>query len=192
MAAYHTGKTGPCSQALIDAGVARVVVACTDPDPRVSGSGIRMLKDAGIAVTEGVREDEALALNAGFISRVTRKRPEVLLKIASTLDGKIATPTGKSHWITGEMARERTHLVRAQTDAIMVGSATALADNPDLPCNAALGQQLKPRRHVHVIVGSKRHINEFDTKISKRLRPFSIGILTGEQDQRRLQCCPHQ
>ena len=92
----HTGKTGPCAQALIDAGVSRVVVACTDEDPRVSGQGIAMLKNGGISVLEGVLEDEARDLNSGFFIRVTQGRPEVLLKIASTLDGKIATHTGKS------------------------------------------------------------------------------------------------
>jgi len=130
----HTGKTGPCAQALIDAGVSRAVVACTDDDPRVSGNGIAMLKEGGISVMDGLFEEEARALNAGFFSRVTKGRPEVLLKIASTLDGKIATHTGKSHWITGQMARERTHLMRAQADAIMVGSATAIVDDPQLTC----------------------------------------------------------
>ena len=172
----HTGKTGPCSQALIDAGVARVVVACTDPDRRVSGSGIQMLKDAGIAVTEGVREDEALALNAGFISRVTRKRPEVLLKIASTLDGKIATPTGKSHWITGEMARERTHLVRAQTDAIMVGSATALADNPDLTCRLP---GLNGRSPIRVVADGRLRIS-MTSKLVRTALETPLILLTRE------------
>lgn len=130
----HTGRTGPCAKALIEAGIARVVTACADPDPRVAGKGHAMLRAAGVEVTEGVLEDAARRLNQGFISRVKLDRPMVTLKIASTLDGKIATHSGKSHWITGEMARERTHLMRAEADAIMIGSATAIVDDPQLTC----------------------------------------------------------
>lgn len=130
----HTGQTAPCAQALIDAKVARVVCATGDPDPRVNGNGLKMLRAAGIDACSGVCEDEARWVNRGFFSRVERGRPYVGVKIASTLDGKIATHNGDSQWITDEPARARGHLLRAQYDAIMVGSATAIVDDPSLTC----------------------------------------------------------
>ena len=128
----HQGRTPPCARALIDAGIARVVVALRDPDPRVDGGGIAMLRAAGIAVTEGVMEPEARALQAGFLSRIARGRPMVTLKLAMTLDGRIATATGESRWITGPAARAHVHAQRACHDAVMVGAGTARADNPQL------------------------------------------------------------
>ncbi|MCB1721128.1 MAG: bifunctional diaminohydroxyphosphoribosylaminopyrimidine deaminase/5-amino-6-(5-phosphoribosylamino)uracil reductase RibD [Alphaproteobacteria bacterium] len=128
----HTGQTGPCACALIDAGVVRVVVACGDPDPRVSGQGIAMLRDAGIEVVEGVCEAEALALNAGFISRVTRGQPFVTLKCAVSADGKIAAEQGARTQISGELAQRYMHLQRSFYDAILVGSETYLVDKPQL------------------------------------------------------------
>lgn len=128
----HFGRTPPCTDALIDAGVARVVVAIRDPDPRVNGEGLMRLAAAGIAVREGVLAAEAEALNAGFISRVRAGRPLVTLKLATTLDGRIATRGGESRWITGEAARRLVHRMRAAHDAVMVGSGTALADDPAL------------------------------------------------------------
>ncbi len=126
----HHGKTPPCADALIAAGVARVVVACGDPDPRVSGRGLARLRDAGISVTEGVMEAEALALNAGFFSRILRDRPWVRLKIASTLDGRIATARGESQWITGPRARAEGHRLRSEADAVLTGAGTLIADDP--------------------------------------------------------------
>ena len=128
----HTGKTGPCAVALIEAGVARVVVATVDPDPRVSGRGLAMLRDAGITVTEDVLRDEAQALNKGFFLTKTHQRPFVSLKLATSLDGRIATTTGQSKWITGPEARRDAQLIRATHDAILVGIGTVLADNPAL------------------------------------------------------------
>ena len=128
----HHGQTPPCANALIAARTVRVVTALTDPDPRVAGRGHAMLRAAGIAVTEGVLEAEASALNAGFLKRVTQGLPFVTLKLAASLDGRTATATAQSRWITGPDARRKVHALRLAHDAIMVGSGTALADDPDL------------------------------------------------------------
>ena len=141
----HHGKTPPCASALIAAGLARVVTALTDPDPRVSGQGHTMLRAAGIAVTEAVLTDAATRLNAGFLKRVTQGLPLVTLKLATTLDGRIATATGESRWITGPQARRSVHALRLTHDAVMVGSGTALADDPDLTVRD-LGASHQPLR----------------------------------------------
>lgn len=130
----HHGKTPPCAEALIKAGIARVVAAVEDPDERVSGKGFAMLRAAGIEVVAGVLAEDAAELNAGFFMAVRARRPLVTLKVASTLDGRIATHGGESKWITGEAARTAAHVLRAEADAIMVGSGTVLADDPDLTC----------------------------------------------------------
>jgi diaminohydroxyphosphoribosylaminopyrimidine deaminase/5-amino-6-(5-phosphoribosylamino)uracil reductase len=130
----HTGQTPPCADALIEAGIAHVVVACTDPDPRVNGAGLARLRAAGIAVETGVLEQEAEKTLAGFFTRIRQGRPLVTLKLASTLDGKIATRTGESQWITGEPARKAAHALRGQHDATLAGVGTVLADDPDLTC----------------------------------------------------------
>lgn len=130
----HWGRTPPCTDALIAAGVARVVVAMRDPDPRVDGGGIEQLRAAGIAVSTGLLEDEARAINAGFTKRLTRNLPLLTLKLASTLDGRIATRSGESQWITGAPARRLAHALRGTHDAVLVGSGTALADDPELSC----------------------------------------------------------
>ena len=133
----HHAKTPPCAEALVAARVARVVGALEDPDPRVAGRGFAALEAAGIAVTRGLLADEAAVLNAGFLMRISAGRPLVTLKAASTLDGRIASHSGASRWITGEPARARAHLLRAQHDAVLVGSRTALADDPELTCRLA-------------------------------------------------------
>ena len=129
----HEGKTPSCARLLVDAGVSRVVIALKDPDPRTCGGGVAILQKAGIEVITGVLEEPARALNRGFLYRfASQKRPFITLKTATSLDGKIATSTGQSKWITGEMARKRGHLLRAQHDAIAVGVNTILADKPRL------------------------------------------------------------
>jgi diaminohydroxyphosphoribosylaminopyrimidine deaminase/5-amino-6-(5-phosphoribosylamino)uracil reductase len=130
----HRGATPPCANALVEAGISRAVIATSDPDPRVSGRGLAVLRQARMTVHVGVREAEARRLNAGFFMCATEGRPLVTLKIASSLDGRIATHTGESRWITGESARRTAHALRAQHDAVMVGSATALNDDPELLC----------------------------------------------------------
>jgi diaminohydroxyphosphoribosylaminopyrimidine deaminase/5-amino-6-(5-phosphoribosylamino)uracil reductase len=151
----HHGKTPPCAEALIAAGVARAVVAVTDPDPRVSGSGIARLKAAGIAVEQGLLEREAAELNAGFFSRIEKGRPLVALKLATTLDGRIATAAGESRWITGAAARAQTHRLRAQHDALLVGAATVIADDPDLTCRLP---GLEDRSPVRVVIEGSQAI----------------------------------
>ncbi|WP_100512192.1 bifunctional diaminohydroxyphosphoribosylaminopyrimidine deaminase/5-amino-6-(5-phosphoribosylamino)uracil reductase RibD [Bifidobacterium simiarum] len=130
----HQGKQPPCTQALIDAGIARVVVGSADPNPLVAGKGIRQLRQAGIAVTENVLRDECDAMNEIFLHYIVGKKPFVLLKYAMTLDGRIATRTGASRWITGEQARHRVHEDRNRFAAIMVGAGTVIADDPRLTC----------------------------------------------------------
>ena len=148
----HTGETGPCAQALIEAGLARVVVAVEDPDSRVSGSGIAALEKAGIEVRVGVCRRDAERLNAGFMSRITNNRPLVTLKVATTLDGRIATHSGESQWITGDLARQWGHGFRASNDAILSGSSTVRADNPELTCRLAGMESYSP---VRVIMDSR-------------------------------------
>lgn len=128
----HYGTTPPCSKRLIEAKVARVVIACEDPNPLVSGRGVAMLKEAGIEVKTGVLREEAIKLNKKFIKYITTGLPYVTLKIASTLDGKIATGTGDSKWITNEASRELVHTLRHQHAGILVGIGTVLADDPSL------------------------------------------------------------
>ena len=128
----HHGRTLPCTDHLIAAQVKKVVIACIDEDKRVSGQGIKALKEAGIDVVTGVLEKEAQALNEGFFKRIRNYRPMVTLKMATSLDSKIATAAGESQWITGEEARASVHATRAQHDAILTGVNTVLADNPFL------------------------------------------------------------
>ncbi|MBT5049720.1 MAG: bifunctional diaminohydroxyphosphoribosylaminopyrimidine deaminase/5-amino-6-(5-phosphoribosylamino)uracil reductase RibD [Rhodospirillaceae bacterium] len=130
----HHGRTPPCAQALIDAGIARAVIALRDPDPRVDGGGIAMMEEAGVDVELGLLSAEAEALNIGFLRRIRDSRPTITLKTATTADARIATQSGASQWITGEDSRAAGHLLRATHDAILVGSGTAIHDNPSLTC----------------------------------------------------------
>jgi diaminohydroxyphosphoribosylaminopyrimidine deaminase/5-amino-6-(5-phosphoribosylamino)uracil reductase len=128
----HHGETPPCAEALVAAGVARVVAAMEDPDSRVAGRGLEILRQAGIAVDLGIARGQAERLNAGFLKRVLKGQPLVVLKLATSLDGRIATHSGDSQWITGDLARRRAHLLRSRADAILIGSGTAVFDNPRL------------------------------------------------------------
>jgi diaminohydroxyphosphoribosylaminopyrimidine deaminase/5-amino-6-(5-phosphoribosylamino)uracil reductase len=149
----HWGHTPPCTDALIAAGIRRVVVALEDPDPRVAGDGVRRLRAAGLEVETGLCEAEAAEINAGFFCRLRKGRPLVTLKLATSLDGRIATSRGESQWITGPPARERAHALRAAHDAIMVGTGTVLADDPQLTCRLP---GLACRSPVRVVVD--RHL----------------------------------
>ncbi|PSR18649.1 bifunctional diaminohydroxyphosphoribosylaminopyrimidine deaminase/5-amino-6-(5-phosphoribosylamino)uracil reductase RibD [filamentous cyanobacterium CCP3] len=128
----HTGRTPPCTEAVVGAGISRVVVGMVDPDPRVSGSGIERLRQAGIEVEVGVEEATCQRLNEAFVQRVTHQRPLGLLKYAMTLDGKIAATSGHSAWVTGPVARAAVHQLRATCDAVVVGGNTVRCDNPRL------------------------------------------------------------
>ncbi|MDF1736718.1 MAG: bifunctional diaminohydroxyphosphoribosylaminopyrimidine deaminase/5-amino-6-(5-phosphoribosylamino)uracil reductase RibD [Minwuia sp.] len=130
----HHGQTPPCARSLIDAGITRVVIAMTDPDSRVDGRGIAMLRSAGIQVRTDVCEKDAGDLQLGFVLNRTAGRPLVSLKVASSLDGRIATAAGESKWITGPEARASGHMLRATHDAILIGAGTAVADDPELTC----------------------------------------------------------
>lgn len=127
----HYGRTGPCADALIRAGIKKAIVAMTDPNPLVKGKGITKLRNAGIEVTEGVLALEAAKLNEVFIKWIATKKPFTVLKTATTLDGKIATYTGNSKWITSDEARKRVHKLRALYDAVLTGVGTVLADDPE-------------------------------------------------------------
>lgn len=130
----HHGKTPPCTEALIAAGVKRVVSTFEDPDPRVSGAGFARLREAGITVSTGLYEEEARRLQQGFLVRHSLQRPYVALKTATSLDGKIALSSGESQWITGAEARQYAHRMRSEFDAVLVGGGTARADDPSLTC----------------------------------------------------------
>jgi diaminohydroxyphosphoribosylaminopyrimidine deaminase/5-amino-6-(5-phosphoribosylamino)uracil reductase len=137
----HTEKrTPPCAKTIIHAGIKRVVIGMTDPNPKVSGKGISELKDAGIAVTSGVLENEARTLNEAYTKYITTGKPFVTLKVAMTLDGKIATPEGQSKWITGEQARKKVHTLRSRADAIMTAIGTVKADDPQLTVRMKKGK----------------------------------------------------
>lgn len=135
----HTGRTGPCTEAIIKAGIKKVVAAMADPNPVVAGKGFARLKEAGIEVTTGILEKEARKLNEFFIKYITTNRPFVTVKTAMSLDGKIATVTGDSKWITGELAREYVHRLRDSSDAVLVGIGTVLKDDPSLTTRLAGG-----------------------------------------------------
>ena len=144
----HVAKTPSCARQLIEAGVARVYIACTDPDTRVAGKGAEMLRDAGIEVIEGLGRAEALDIHAGFFLTRIHKRPLIALKVATSLDGRIAAADGTSQWITGEAARLRGHRLRGTFDAILTGSGTVLADNPRLTVRYPGHDGRQPKRIV--------------------------------------------
>lgn len=130
----HVGETPSCANSLIEADIARVVVAVEDPDPRTAGQGIERLREAGVEVTTGVCEDEAAWSNRGFLSSIQRQRPWVTLKLATSSDGMIAWKSGTPQWITNDLSRKRGHLMRARYDALVTGSGTVLADDPSFTC----------------------------------------------------------
>ena len=161
----HFGKTPPCADALLAAGVARVFVGMIDPNPLVSGQGVERLRRAGVAVETGLLAEECRRLNEGFIKHVTTGRPLVVLKSALTLDGKTATASGDSRWVTSPPARRMVHRLRAGLDAVMVGVGTLLADDPELTVRLVKG-----RSPLRIVVDSDLRT------------PLSARVLTAPRD----------
>lgn len=176
----HWGRTPPCTDAMIAAGIARVVVALRDPDPRVDGEGFSRLRAAGIVVEEGLLAEEAASLNAGFIKRLRHGLPLVTLKLATTLDGRIATATKESRWITGPESRRAGHGLRARHDAILVGSGTVLDDDPDLTCRLPGGVPIPAPR----VVADARLRIPLGAKLVRTARdvPTLVATIPGHPD----------
>ena len=178
----HHGRTGPCAEAVIAAGLARVVVALSDPNPLVAGRGIHLLTAAGIEVTTGICEDEARRQNEIFLKWVTTKRPFVTLKTAMTLDGKIASHTGASRWITGAAARARVHAYRNEYDAILVGIGTVLADDPSLTTRLEHGTGKNP---LCIVLDSEAR-TPLDAKLVADGAAPTIIVVSERADHRRV------
>ena len=170
----HHGKTAPCADALIAAGLARVVTPISDPDPRVAGQGFEKLRQAGITVDIGLCAEQAARINAGFISRIVHNIPLVTVKIASTLDGRIATASGESQWITGDAARAHGHFLRAEHDAILIGGTTAIMDDPELTCRLPGLEQASP---VRVIADGRMRL-PLTSRLVQGARAHPVWLLT--------------
>ncbi len=183
----HWGRTPPCCDALVRAGVTRVVVATGDPDPRVDGRGLQRLREAGVIVELGLMGEEARRQNAGFARRITRGLPLVTLKLATTLDGRIATSTGESQWITGPAARREAHALRARHDAILVGSGTVLADDPELTARLP-GTARVPLARV---VADSRLRTPLSSRLVRTARAVPTWIAT-RTNQRPAALAPYQ
>jgi len=171
----HHGKTGPCTDALIAAGVRRVLVAMRDPFVQVAGKGLRRLRRAGIEVAVGLCREEAQSLNAPYLKRLRTGMPWVILKWAQSLDGKLATATGQSRWITGEPARKEAHRIRGLVDAVIVGAATVLADDPMLTCRLA-----RPRRIARRVVVDGRLRIRLDCALVQTAGQVPVVVATTE------------
>lgn len=179
----HHGRTPPCASALIAAGIARVVGAASDPDPRVSGKGYAMLRAAGIEVVEAVLADRAGDVMAGYLTRSLKKRPEVILKLAVSSDGMIGR-TGQGQLpITGPVARAQVHLMRAETDAVMVGIGTALADDPELTCRLP---GLEERSPVRIVLDSGARLPVTSKLVAQAARvPLLVAACASAPQARR-------
>ncbi|MGI6400960.1 MAG: bifunctional diaminohydroxyphosphoribosylaminopyrimidine deaminase/5-amino-6-(5-phosphoribosylamino)uracil reductase RibD [Thermoguttaceae bacterium] len=173
----HQGKTPPCVDAVIASGVKRVVVAMTDPFSEVDGKGIAKLKDAGIEVEVGVCEEEAQELNLPYVTRIRKKRPWVIAKWAMTLDGKIATRIGSSYWISSDEARLRVHEWRETVDAILIGSRTAMEDDPKLTVRLPEGRTPK-RIPARIVVDSGGTLSVF-SELALTARDVPLALVFG-------------
>ena len=185
----HQGRTPPCARALIEAGVSRVVTAMQDPNPEVNGGGLAVLRNAGIQVECGVLEDEARRVNEAFITYKTEKRPFGILKLAMTLDGKIATRTGESRWITSEESRNLVHRLRHRCDALVTGSGTVLTDKPHLTDRSGV-----PRRRplLRVVLDRRGRISDFPDALIFRdgLTALSAELYNREIQSFLMECGP--
>lgn len=187
----HTGRTGPCAEALVAAGVARVILAMEDPNPRVAGSGVARLRQAGIRVDTGLLESEARALNPGFIRRMEAGLPWVRLKLAASLDGRTGMASGESQWITGPQAREAVQRLRARSSAVVTGSGTVLADRPSLTVRPAEWQhseylQIPVRQPLRVVLDSRLR-SPLDAPVFAAAEQCLVFSAPGaEQDRRQV------
>lgn len=172
----HHGKTPPCTEAILEAGIKRVVVGAKDTNPLVGGKGIALLREHGVEVTEGVLEEECRKQNRIFFHYIENKTPYVVMKYAMTLDGKIATVSGKSKWITGEKAREHVHNLRHELMGIMVGTGTVLADDPQLNC------RLPGKKNPIRIVCDTGLKTPLESQIVKSARQQRTILATCERD----------
>ena len=178
----HHGKTSPCADALVNAKVSRVVIATIDPDPRVSGKGIKIMEDAGIDVEVGLHNEEANRINKGFFHKITLNRPLLTVKIASSKDGKIAHKENKQSWVTGPESRKRGHLYRANHDAIMVGVGTVQVDDPMLDCRINGLEDCSP---IRVIVDTDLRCG-LDTKLCTSATKIPLWIMTCSKDAKKI------
>lgn len=195
----HYGRTPPCALRLIDEGIARVVIACLDPNPLVAGRGVRMLKEAGIDVEVGLCEQEAWMSNAGFMTRMVKNRPWVRLKVAMSLDGQTALSNGVSQWITGAQARQDGHRYRARSGAIVTGIGTVMADDPQMtvriddqeaerqPLKVVLDSNLKISLTAKILKG-KTLIVTCDDQCEKanKLRELGAEVIALQQDDGKI------
>ncbi len=179
----HHGKTPPCAASLARAGISRVVIATGDPDRRVSGRGMDILKNAAIQVDFGICQDEADEVNQGYFTLCHQKRPMVTLKMATSRDGMIAAPSGGKKWITGPLSRQRGHLLRANHDAILVGIGTVLADNPSLDCRLAGLSHLSP---VRIVLDSHLRIPD-DCRLVNTAKKIPTWVITGHNEGQKYQ-----
>ena len=177
----HEGKTGPCAEALVSAGIKKIYISTLDPDPRVNGKGVLFLKKNKISISVGLLEKEAIRLNLGFFLKISKGRPLVTMKTASTLDGKIALGNGLSKWITNESARGFSHLFRYIHDAVAVGSGTVLADNPELTCRLpGITNCNKPR-----IILDRRLRTADDSNLANSARETPVWIVTSDTHKKQ-------
>ena len=172
----HHGRTPPCAEAIIAAGIKRVVAAMQDPNPKVAGSGFAKLREAGMVIEHGLKENEAGELNIGFVSRMARRRPWVRMKIAASLDGRTALANGESRWITGEAARADGHRWRARACAVLTGFGTVRDDDPQLNVRGVD----TPRQPLKIVVDSK-----FETSASARLLKEGKTLVVGAVNEER-------
>ncbi len=179
----HYGRTGPCTQAIIEAGLSRVVMAMMDPNPRVSGRGKAILESHGIQTQTGILETEARKLNEAYVKYITTKQPFVIMKTAMSLDGKIATASGKSKWITSEASRRVVHQIRDEVDAIMVGIGTIMRDDPSLTTRLPDGNGRDP---VRIILDSRGRIPLKSRILHLDSPARTIVVITSQASQERI------
>lgn len=178
----HTGKQPPCTEAIIEHGISKVVIGSRDPNPKVCGKGCRQLREHGIEVIEDYMRDECDEINPAFFHSITTNKPYVVMKYAMTLDGKIATYTGASKWITGEIARQHVHQVRSRYSAIMAGIGTVLADDPML--NVRLDGEV--HQPVRIIVDSNLRI-PMESALVKTARDYRTVVVYANPDMKKIE-----